>query len=58
MAFDTFFDFLAMGKHGLYVWSAYGFSVLALLALTWNTLMKRRDTQKMLVKRYVRNQTL
>ena len=24
MYFDSFADFLAMGKHGLYVWSAYG----------------------------------
>ena len=32
MNFDSFAAFLAMGKHGLYVWSAYGIS-LALLGL-------------------------
>jgi heme exporter protein D len=32
MNFDSFAAFLAMGQHGLYVWSAYGIS-LALLAL-------------------------
>ncbi|WP_299832218.1 heme exporter protein CcmD [Pseudomonas sp.] len=32
MSFDSFSDFLAMGHHALYVWSAYGIclSVLAL----------------------------
>lgn len=32
MNFDTFAAFLAMGQHGLYVWSAYGIS-LAMLGL-------------------------
>ena len=32
MSFASFGDFLAMGHHGLYVWSAYGIS-LAVLAL-------------------------
>ena len=32
MSFASFADFLAMGHHGPYVWSAYGIS-LAVLAL-------------------------
>lgn len=32
IAFESFADFLAMGGHGAYVWSAYG-SCLALMAL-------------------------
>ena len=32
MSFEYFADFLAMGKHGLYVWTSYGIS-LAVLAL-------------------------
>ena len=32
MSFESFADFLAMGKHGLYVWTSYGIS-LAVLAL-------------------------
>ncbi|MEK1939687.1 MAG: heme exporter protein CcmD [Pseudomonas sp.] len=32
MSFSSFSEFLAMGNHGLYVWTAYGFS-LAVLAL-------------------------
>ncbi|GLK91553.1 heme exporter protein CcmD [Pseudomonas turukhanskensis] len=32
MSFASFSEFLAMGHHGLYVWTAYGIS-LAVLAL-------------------------
>ncbi|MBV2134576.1 heme exporter protein CcmD [Pseudomonas sp. MAP12] len=32
MSFESFADFFAMGKHGLYVWTSYGIS-LAVLAL-------------------------
>lgn len=32
MSFESFGEFLAMGNHGAYVWSAYGIS-LAVLAL-------------------------
>lgn len=31
MYFDSFADFLAMGGHGLYVWLAYGVTLLTLL---------------------------
>jgi heme exporter protein D len=33
MNFATFADFLAMGRHGLYVWSAYG---CCMVVLGWN----------------------
>ena len=32
MSFSSFTEFLAMGNHGLYVWTAYGIS-LAVLAI-------------------------
>lgn len=32
MNFSSFADFIAMGNHGLYVWTSYGIS-LAVLAL-------------------------
>ncbi|CAE6908935.1 MULTISPECIES: heme exporter protein CcmD [Pseudomonas] len=46
MSFDSFQDFLAMGKHGAYVWSAYGIS-LAVVALNiaMPILAKRRYLQ-------------
>ncbi len=47
MSFDSFADFLAMGRHGLYVWSAYG---ICLLAVIWNLavpmLARRRHLQE------------
>jgi heme exporter protein D len=55
MAFDTFTDFLTMGKHGAYVWSVYGFSFLALLILIWNTLSKRNKVRKTLRSRFLRD---
>lgn len=36
MAFATFDDFLAMGSHGVYVWSAYG---LCLVLMTLNVVL-------------------
>jgi heme exporter protein D len=47
MSFESFCDFLAMGKHGLYVWSAYGlcFSVLAINVLA-PVLARRRYLQQ------------
>lgn len=38
MYFESFADFVAMGRHGLYVWLAYGFF---LLVLVWNILAPR-----------------
>ena len=32
MAFETFTDFLAMGKHGPFVWASYGISLLIIVA--------------------------
>ncbi|UTV98635.1 heme exporter protein CcmD [Marinomonas rhizomae] len=57
MAFDSVSAFLSMGTHGVYVWSAYGFSALALAWLVWNTLSARRKTRDTLHKRFLRNQT-
>lgn len=40
MYFDSFADFLAMGRHGLYVWSAYGIS-LGLILINLVTMTRR-----------------
>ncbi len=32
MAFESFNDFIEMGKHGPFVWSAYGISALVIVA--------------------------
>lgn len=35
MQFESFADFIAMGSHGPYVWSAFVSGVLLLAANTW-----------------------
>lgn len=43
MYFETFGEFLQMGKHGFYVWSAYG---VAGVLLAWNIIapvLRRRS---------------
>ncbi len=35
MAFSSWTDFVSMGGHGVYVWSAYGVTFLLLLACVW-----------------------
>ncbi|WP_341501667.1 heme exporter protein CcmD [Gallaecimonas sp. GXIMD4217] len=35
MAFDSVQAFLAMGKHGFYVWLSYGVTALVLAGIAW-----------------------
>lgn len=58
MAFDSLTDFFEMGRHGVYVWSVYGFSVVSLVFIIWSTLSKRRHVQKTLRKRFQRDETI
>lgn len=45
MSFASFADFLAMGNHGAYVWSAYG---ICLVVLVLNVLMPLRVRRRYL----------
>ena len=42
MAFDSFADFLSMNGHGVYVWSAYGITLLVLAGNLLYPLFARR----------------
>ncbi|RRV07390.1 heme exporter protein CcmD [Pseudomonas sp. v388] len=42
MSFESFSDFLAMGRHGLFVWSAYGIALLVLVINVALPVMARR----------------
>lgn len=42
MSFDSFADFIAMGSHGPYVWSAYGISLAVLVINVAAPLLARR----------------
>ncbi|EHJ93555.1 heme exporter protein CcmD [Vreelandella boliviensis] len=46
MAFASFSEFLAMGGHAPYVWSAWGVTALLLLATVWHA----RAEQRLLLK--------
>ena len=58
MSFASFSDFLAMGRHGLYVWSAYGLC-LAVLAINvaaplWSRRCHLRNEARRLLRERVR----
>ncbi len=42
MSFNSFAEFLAMGNHGVYVWSSYGISLAILLLNVVLPLMTRQ----------------
>ncbi|MDV7210596.1 heme exporter protein CcmD [Azotobacter beijerinckii] len=42
MSFSSFAEFVAMGNHGLYVWSAYGISLAVLAINVVGPLLARR----------------
>lgn len=42
MAFETFADFIAMGKHGPYVWSAYGITLVVVVANILAPVLRRK----------------
>ena len=61
MAFESFADFIAMGNHGPFVWSAYG---IALVVIAANLLLIRqrqrqvtRDIQRKLKREQLENES-
>ncbi|MBU2707091.1 heme exporter protein CcmD [Zooshikella marina] len=50
MYFESWADFWAMGKHGLYVWSCYGIAAVVMIYNIWVPLAQ----QKRFKQRYLR----
>lgn len=48
MQFDTFSDFLAMGKHGVFVWSAYALVLISMLILHIRTYRQHKRLSQQL----------
>ena len=46
MYFDSFAEFLRMGGHGLYVWVAYGSTLLVLLSAFFITRSTARNVEE------------
>ncbi|MCK2184630.1 heme exporter protein CcmD [Halomonas getboli] len=51
MAFESLSEFLAMGGHAPYVWSAYGATVALLLGVGWHARAERRRVMRDLARR-------
>ncbi|MEA2118935.1 heme exporter protein CcmD [Halovibrio sp. HP20-50] len=51
MAFDSFYEFLAMGGHAPYVWSAWGVTALLLITTVWHARVEQRQLLKGLKRR-------
>jgi len=46
MAFDSVSEFLAMGRHGPYVWSSFGIAVVCFVAFAIEDRLSRRRAIK------------
>lgn len=51
MAFSSFSEFLAMGGHATYVWSAWGITALLLVSSVWHARIEQRHLIKGLKRR-------
>ncbi len=47
MQFDSISEFIAMGRHGYYVWLAYGLTALVIAANVLQPIWQRRTLLKM-----------
>ena len=54
--FHSITEFLAMGGHGAYVWSAYGMALLVLIGLIAQPLRRRRAVLKAVRQAVAREQ--
>lgn len=57
MYFDSFAEFLEMGRHGFYVWTAYGIS-LALIAVNLVAMARRHKRVRTDIQRAHRREQL
>ena len=57
MSFDNFSDFLAMGGHGLYVWSSYAIGLVVLLANVISPMVTRKRLITEQLRRIRREET-
>lgn len=54
LQFSSLTEFLQMGHHGLYIWSAYGLSLLVVAANVLQPIFKKRQLIKQLRQSYSR----
>ncbi|MBA57435.1 MAG: heme exporter protein CcmD [Pseudomonadales bacterium] len=56
MEFETFADFIAMGKHGPYVWSAYGITLVVVIANILAPVIRRKGLVEEIKRKAKREQ--
>jgi heme exporter protein D len=54
MSFDSFSDFIAMGKHGFYVWTAYGVVLLGLVIMPLRALQRGHRVKRDIMRQIQR----
>ena len=54
--FYTLQEFLAMGKHGVYVWSCWGLTVVVTMLFIWYSHQQRKQTIQQLRIQQARKQ--
>lgn len=57
MYFDSFADFIEMGRHGFYVWTAYGVSA-ALVVANLVVMLRRHRRVRLDIRRGMRREQL
>lgn len=60
MEFNSFAEFIAMGRHGLYVWLAYGLTSLIVIYNLVQPILRRRSilkTERQRLRRETREKT-
>lgn len=57
MEFSSFSEFLAMGRHGVYVWSAYGITALIIIYNILQPIVQRKKILKEQRQRLRRDQS-
>ncbi len=57
MEFESFSAFLAMGKHGAYVWSSYGITLLVLMVNLMVPLRRKKQILQAIARKAKREQS-
>ncbi len=50
MIFSSLSEFIIMGGHGIYVWSAYGFFFFSISLITWLTFKQKKKIINKILK--------
>lgn len=50
MYFETLAEFIQMGRHGVYVWSAYGISLVLIGVNLWSALRSQRQAREQVAR--------